>query len=68
MPKGRLQASSLRQLKSYLGDMGMAVPASDWAMAWRMPKAYRRKVDPGHAVPTYAPVPDLTENVKKWLS
>ena len=44
MPRGRPQASWLRQVESYLKDAGMAGLASAWAMARRRPK-YRRKVD-----------------------
>ena len=43
--EGRPQASYLRQVESYLKDMGMAGLASAWAMARRRPKEYRRKVD-----------------------
>ena len=45
MPRGRPQASWLRQAESYLRDTGMAGLASAWAMARRRPKEYRRKVD-----------------------
>ena len=45
MPRGRPQASWLRQVESYLRDTGMAGLASVWAMAKRKPKEYRRKVD-----------------------
>ena len=33
------------QVESYLRDTGMAGVASDWVMARRRPKEYRRKVD-----------------------
>ena len=48
MPKGRPQASWLRQVESYLKDAGMAGMAglaTAWAMAGRRPKEYSRKVD-----------------------
>ena len=45
MPRGRPHASWLRQVESYLKDAGMAGLASDWAMAKRRTKEYRRKVD-----------------------
>ena len=45
MPRGHPHASWLRQVESYLKDMGMAGLASAWAMARRRPREYRRKVD-----------------------
>ena len=45
MPRGRPHASWLRQVESYLKDMGMAGLTSAWATASRRPKEYRRKVD-----------------------
>ena len=45
MPRGRPQASWLRQVESYLKNMCMICPASAWAKAWQRPKEYRRKVD-----------------------
>ena len=33
------------KLESYLKDMGMTGPASDWAMHRRRPKQYHRNVD-----------------------
>ena len=45
MPRWRPQASCLRQVESYLCDMGIAGLASAWAMARRRPKEYRRQVD-----------------------
>ena len=45
MPRGRPRASRLRQMKSYLKDMGMTGLVSAWAMAGRRTKEYRRKVD-----------------------
>ena len=45
MPKGRPHASWLRQVESYLKDMGMTGLASAWAMARRRTKEYRHKVD-----------------------
>ena len=45
MPRGCPQVSWLRQVESYLKDMGMAGLASASAMARRRPKEYRRKVD-----------------------
>ena len=54
MPRGRPQASWLRQVEAYLKDTGMAGLAYGWAMA-RRPKEYSRKVDAA-----YVPIPDLT--------
>ena len=45
LAEGRSQASRLRQVVSYLRNMGMAGLVSAWAMARRRPKEYRRKVD-----------------------
>ena len=46
MPRGRPQASLLRQVESYSQvDMGMTGVASAWATASRKPQEYRRKVD-----------------------
>ena len=45
MPRGRPQASWLRQVESYLRHTGMAGLTSAWAMARRRRKEYRRKVD-----------------------
>ena len=47
MPRGRPQASRLRQVEFYLKDVDMAGLASGWAMARRKPKEYRRMVDAG---------------------
>ena len=45
MPRGRPHASWLRQVETYLKDMGIAGLTSAWAMARRRKKEYRRKVD-----------------------
>ena len=61
MPKGRPQASCLRQMEAYLKDMGVCLGdvqtegylkdmgmtdlASAWAMVRRRPEEYRHKVD-----------------------
>ena len=37
MPRGRPQASLLRQVEAYLSDMGVTGLASVWAMARRSP-------------------------------
>ena len=61
MPRGRPQASCLRQMESYLKDTGMAGLASAWAMVRRRPKEYRRKVDAVTRCPGIHPqtCPDL---------
>ena len=41
MPRGRPQASCLRQVESFLTDRGMAGLASAWAMARRRPREYK---------------------------
>ena len=43
--EGRPPASWLRQVESYLKDMGITDLASAWAMARRRPKEYRHTVD-----------------------
>ena len=58
MPKGRPQASWLRQVKSYLKDMDMTGLASAWAKARRKTKEYRHKVDA--ATRCSGVCPDLT--------
>ena len=45
MPKGCPQASCLRQVESYLTDMGTTGLVTVWALARRRPKEYRRNVD-----------------------
>ena len=45
MRRGRPQALWLRQVESYVSDMGLEGLASAWAMASRTPTEYRRKVD-----------------------
>ena len=45
MLKDRPRASWLREVKSFLKDMGMAGLMSAWAMARQRTKEYRRKVD-----------------------
>ena len=45
MTRGRLHASWLCQVESYLKHTGMTGLASSWATARRRPKEYRRKVD-----------------------
>ena len=61
-PKGRPQASCLRQVEAYLKDMGMTGLASAWVMARRRPKEYRRKVDAATRCSGVCPHtwPDLT--------
>ena len=45
MPRGHLHGSWLGQVDIHLKDMGMAGPASAWAMAEPKPLWYRRNVD-----------------------
>ena len=45
MPRGRLHASWLRRVETYLKDAGIAGLASAKVMARRRPKQNRRKVD-----------------------
>ena len=60
MPSGRLQASWLRQVESYLRNMGMAGLASAWEMTRRRPKVYRRQVDAAtRRFGVCPPTPDL---------
>ena len=40
--------------------MGMTGVASVWAVARRMPKEYRHRVDAATRCSEYAPIPDLT--------
>ena len=45
MLTGRPQGSCLRQVETYLKDIGMAGLASAWAIAKQRPKEYCREVD-----------------------
>ena len=45
MPRGRLPASWMRQVESYLKDLGMSGLAFAWTMARQRLKEHRRKMD-----------------------
>ena len=65
MPRGRPQASRLRQVETYFRNKGMAGLATAWAMARRMPKNCR-KVDASmvwgiRCCSGVCPIPDLIQ-------